>query len=95
MIDIKNEQLLTLSEAANTLPSRPHSSTIHRWRLRGIRGQRLETLLIGGRRYTSVEALGRFFARTTIASAPAHVEGPSDRSRQSEIAAAEAEVDQQ
>ncbi|MBA3485210.1 MAG: DUF1580 domain-containing protein, partial [Pirellulales bacterium] len=47
-----NEQLLTLSEACNELPHRVHLSTIQRWRLRGVRGCRLQTCLIGGRRYT-------------------------------------------
>ncbi len=41
----------------------PHVSTIYRWRLRGIRGVKLETFLIGGRRYTSVEAIERFTER--------------------------------
>ena len=40
-------------------------STLHRWRLRGCRGIKLETLLIGGTRTTSSEALQRFFSATT------------------------------
>ena len=40
-------------------------STLHRWRLRGCRGIKLETLLIGGTRTTSAEALQRFFSATT------------------------------
>lgn len=61
-IDITAENLLTLAQAAASLPSQPHVSTCHRWRLRGIRGVKLETCLIGGRRYTSREAIARFVA---------------------------------
>jgi hypothetical protein len=33
-----------------------------RWAARGIRGVRLEVVRVGGTTWTSVEALGRFFA---------------------------------
>ncbi len=65
-IDINTETLKTLSKAARTLPGGSvHVSTIHRWRLKGIRGIRLETILRGGIRYTSDEAIERFFSATT------------------------------
>ena len=35
---------------------------------RGVRGVKLESLLVGGQRMTSHEALLRFFAKTTAAS---------------------------
>lgn len=60
MISIETETLLTLREAAKSLPNRPHISTVHRWRLRGVRGVKLETCLLGGSRVTSREALTRF-----------------------------------
>jgi hypothetical protein len=56
------ESLLSLSEAGRTLPQRPSPVTMWRWSRRGIRGIRLESILIGGRRFTSREALGRFIA---------------------------------
>ena len=37
-------------------------ATLHRWRLHGVRGTKLETCLIGGMRYTSREAIARFIA---------------------------------
>lgn len=67
-IDINSESLLTFSVAARSLPGQPHVSTIHRWRLRGVRGIKLETALIGGIRYTSREALQRFSMRLTAAA---------------------------
>jgi hypothetical protein len=67
MIDITNETLVQLSEAAGLLPGRRgkklHVSTLYRWVQRGVRGVRLETVLIGGSRLTSVEAIERFVDR--------------------------------
>lgn len=60
MIDIAHEQLLSMLEAAKRVPGRVHVSTVWRWSLRGVRGRVLETVIIGGRRYTSAEALERF-----------------------------------
>lgn len=57
-----NQQLLTLKEASKRIPSRPHVATLWRWVNIGCRGVRLESWLIGGLRYTSVEAIDRFFA---------------------------------
>jgi hypothetical protein len=67
-IDLK-EKLLTLAEAARAVPGGPvHVTTIHRWRLKGVRGIRLETFLRGGVRFTSMAALETFFARSTAAA---------------------------
>jgi len=70
MICIETERLLTLAEACKVLPRRRAGkkcavSTLHRWRLRGIRGVRLETAMLGGIRMTSVEAIERFVNRLT------------------------------
>lgn len=35
-------------------------STLHRWATNGVRGTVLETVRIGGRRFTSADALERF-----------------------------------
>lgn len=47
---------------------RPHPSTCHRWRIRGIRRVRLSTFLAAGTRYSSLEELERFVAATTVAA---------------------------
>ncbi len=66
-INIRNEQLLSLSDASRALPpidgKRPHVSTLWRWCKRGIRGVRLEYVRLGHRICTSQEALGRFAQR--------------------------------
>lgn len=67
MIDVHTEQIVTFTVAAKSLPSRPHVSTLWRWRQRGICGVKLESVNIGGRTYTSHEALARFIEQVTAA----------------------------
>lgn len=95
MIDFSTENPRTLAEAARTLPGGAvHVSTIHRWRMKGVRGVRLETFLRGGIRYTTDEAIERFFVATTAAAdgdvAPART--PKQRDRR--IAAAERDLNE-
>ena len=68
MIEHSKETLLSFPEASRRLPcgraGRPtHPSTINRWAKAGLRGIRLETICVGGSRFTSIEALQRFFER--------------------------------
>jgi uncharacterized protein YcbX len=68
MIDHEKERLLSLGQAAKRLPKRSdmkpvHPNTVARWARDGLHGKILETILIGGRRFTSVEACQRFFER--------------------------------
>jgi hypothetical protein len=64
MIDITKEQMLSLKMAARLIPGRDgkpvHLSTIWRWILKGRRGVKLESIVIGGSRFTSREAMTRF-----------------------------------
>lgn len=63
MRDLTQEELIPFATAPAHYPgTRPHIATVHRHRLRGVRGVKLETLIVGGRRYTSREAIGRFVA---------------------------------
>lgn len=91
MIDIQNEPLLSLTKAAQT--DHVHVSTVHRWRLRGILGIKLETIRIGGKRMTSREALQRFHERvTTAADGEPTARTESDRARERRLAKVEAEL---
>lgn len=63
------EHLLSITVAAREVPGRPHVSTIWRWVNRGVRGVKLETIMVGGRRFTSREALERFNQRITAVTA--------------------------
>jgi hypothetical protein len=57
---------------AAAIPGQGTSSFIptplHRWCLLGVRGIRLESVMVGGRRCTSIEALNRFFQAVTAAA---------------------------
>lgn len=71
-IDIEHETPVPMGKAPAEVEkltgTRPHRSTIERWRLRGSRGVRLATFLAGGRRFTTRESILRFLADTTAAA---------------------------
>ncbi len=93
MIDLQNEHLISFAQAAKQLPGRngkrTHVSTLHRWAQKGIRGNRLEAVRVGGRWLTSSEAVQRFANKLTedmIAPAiiiPPALPGPSLASKTS------------
>jgi len=62
MIDTTTEELVSFRKAADLFPSGPHPATVWRWSQRGVRGVRLESILVGGKRFTSREAIERFIA---------------------------------
>lgn len=66
---IQKEKLRPLCEAVfEATGTKPHLSTVLRWAARAnADGIRLETLILGGRRMTSVEAVLRYSAATTEA----------------------------
>ncbi len=86
---IVNETLLKLEQARSEFPGRNRLglSTLHRWRLKGVRGVRLETCLIGGQRFTSQEAIERFIAAQNAADEPVRLAiTATQRARQAEAA---------
>ena len=89
-----DERLLTLSEAAEQIPGGVHLSTLHRWRTRGVRGHVLETLRIGGKRVTSIEALQRFADSLSAADgAPPTTSAATSRGRARQIDQAVRDLD--
>ncbi|MEW4527905.1 DUF1580 domain-containing protein [Maioricimonas sp. JC845] len=58
--DLLHEDLIPITNAAAHFPVRPHRATLHRWRMHGVDGYKLETIKIGGRVFTSREAIERF-----------------------------------
>lgn len=84
MIDINTEQVEPLDEIK--IIGDPAIATRWRWCLRGLRGGvKLETILIGNRRYTSKEAVTRFVqALNTPKDNPSKVVTQSQRERQTE-----------
>ena len=72
-IDLQSEPPLPYNEAGKLLPAdrRPSATTWWRWSTRGVHGIKLETILIGGRRYTTAAALQRFVDQLSERSAGA------------------------
>ena len=65
MIDITNEPLLTFAEAAQRLRTArsgkpPHLATLYRWASKGVDGVVLESVKLGGSRFTTQSAIERF-----------------------------------
>lgn len=74
MIDPAIETLVTLSRATDRYAAvngrYPHASTVFRHALRGVNGICLETVHVGGRLVTSIEAGRRFISAISAAGAP-------------------------
>lgn len=84
--------LVTAVEQATGL--RPHLSTCLRWCTRGSKGIRLESWIVGGRRYTTVLAVRRYRDAVTSASEKTGrpsvtIVSPTQRARIAERAAKE------
>lgn len=78
MSRLLNEQLVAVRAASSAMPAGVSvgSTTIARWHSAGIRGNRLETVLIGGRRHTSREAILRFLnSQNQLAETPGKMQG--------------------
>lgn len=87
MIDITSEELFLPPEAAKHAPGKVHVSTIIRWMLTGVAGGlKLESIKVGGRRYTSREALERFAERCTNSDADTSSRPRHQRDRAAEKA---------
>ena len=71
-IDVTRDNLIRFRDlpswSKEHLGKRVHPSTFQRWRLRGVRGVKLASILVGGERYSSEESLQVFFAATTAAA---------------------------
>lgn len=78
-IDIETEEIMTLYEAASAIPGREPVSifTMHRWRLKGFHGVKLECIRLGVDWRTSREALKRFIA--AINAKPVEVAKPESK----------------
>lgn len=87
------ETLISLKDAARRLPGRPHVSTLWRWSTRGVRNIRLETSLVGARRFTSLEAIARFLERINRGSDPTGGSNYDVKTRRTEIERAKQELE--
>lgn len=62
--DLAQEKLVPINQAGGKFPYRVGRTALERWMRDGVRGVRLESILIGSRRFTSEEAIARFIERT-------------------------------
>jgi hypothetical protein len=102
MIDIQQEQPLSLAQAAKLVPSNRQGkavnvSTLVRWIQHGVKGVHLDAVRYGSRWVTSREALARFTETLTARHAlPSQQEPPTRQatkaSRQRRIEQAEREL---
>lgn len=86
MIDVRTETLIRFQDAGRFIPGEPAVSTLHRWRASGVRGVKLETLLVGGTRFTSTEAIARFIAEQNCDEQPQPAITAKQRRTQAEVA---------
>ena len=89
-IDLTTETVFPVAEAPNHIPGHPSQASVWRWVLKGVGGIKLESILIGGKRFTSAESIQRFCDRRT-AAANGEVT-PTSRQREREIRRAEREA---
>ncbi len=94
-VNVKEKLLKLLAAIEAATGQRPHPATVYRWHTRGIKGVRLVTVRLGGKRLCSVEAVLRFVQESTAAA-----DGPqpgtiarTSRRRAAAIAQAESELD--
>ncbi len=59
-LSLLTEDVISVTEAAREIPSRPNVSTVWRWTKRGVRGTKLQTVCVGSRIFTSRQAVTRF-----------------------------------
>jgi hypothetical protein len=92
MIDIANETVIPIAEAPQHIPGRPSLATVWRWVLSGTRAGKLESFLVGGRRFTSLESIERFAQQSTAAADSDVPTSLTSRQREREISRAEREA---
>ncbi|KAB2944616.1 MAG: DUF1580 domain-containing protein [Phycisphaerae bacterium] len=85
MIDVTSETLISLKDVCRLLEredgTRPHLSCVFRWvnPQRGCRGRILETVVVGGRRFTTRAALLRFVDELSTPAVPRLADTPHCR----------------
>jgi hypothetical protein len=92
MSDLLAEDRLTLAELARL--EGVNVCTVWRWAQRGVRGVKLETFSVGGRRFTTRGAHGRFAEGCTVAAqgTPSSPAPRTNRQREAAVRKAEAEL---
>lgn len=64
------EAYIALTEVQKILNRKIHLNTVHRWCLSGVRGHRLRSQIVGGRRFTTAAWVREFIAALNDQPAP-------------------------
>jgi hypothetical protein len=96
-INIADEPPIPFTQATGVIPPRRRgrkaaASTLHRWATRGLRGVKLEMIMIGGTRCTSVAALQRFFDQLSALDADVSQTAGGPQTNQQRAAQADQEL---
>jgi hypothetical protein len=91
LASLLQETRLSIAQAAKLLGV--DRATVWRWTLRGVQGVRLESILLGGRRFTTRQAVERFVERRSGSQQPSPPPGSTQTSRRRAIDAAEKSFD--
>ncbi len=59
-MEVGESQLIPIGQVGNCVTPRVSRATAHRWAKVGVRGIKLESVMVGGRVFTTSEALARF-----------------------------------
>jgi hypothetical protein len=62
------DSFIPIKDAPKHIPGRPNLATVYRWFQRGVRGVKLQTVCVGGRRFVARTALDEFISATTAAA---------------------------
>ncbi len=88
------ETPIPFSKAGELIPGNPALKTLYRWSLKGINGVILESYRLGGRRFTTKQALARFIDRVSQRGSPAPPASAERRGRDDAISRAERALDE-
>lgn len=65
---VELDKLVGMNEVAKYLPTPKHINTVWHWVYHGVRGYKLPTRLVGGRRYTTPREIQEYLAQLTRAA---------------------------
>lgn len=86
MLYANSDEFIAVNDLANHLPGRPSRATVWRWLLRGVKGHRLESTLVGGRRFVRSSSLKAWLAAINHSSPDAAQITQSQRDRTAKAA---------
>lgn len=91
-IDPFKDNLIPLAKIARSLPKKPSPACLWRWHRKGVNGIKLETVVVGGRRFTTERSWAAFVRGTTSEANLRGADEPTHRSEATERRLAELQL---